>query len=127
MRELERKRQGEKERYRVQDEPAGGDENSPRRATRQAKAEAGKRKRKRLILVLCAALLAVGIFLLYSPYGLLGDEDSPLAGIISPAPLEEAQPPADEEPAEVPGPGLPRRRRRGDLGCRGAPSRQQDR
>ena len=98
MRELERKRQGEK-RYRVQDEPAGGDEKSPRRPTRQAKAEAGRRKRKRLILVLCAALLAVGLFLLYSPYSLFGDEDSPLATITSPAPPEEAQRPAEEEQA----------------------------
>jgi YVTN family beta-propeller protein len=41
----------------------------------------------------------VGLFLLYSPYGLFGDEDSPLATITSPAPPEEAQRPAEEEQA----------------------------
>ena len=107
MRELERQRQRDKgygaERERSSEElDAGRDEKSLRKATREAKSQVSRRRRRRGIFVICAALLGLGLFLVYSPYGnsLLYDEDSPLAGlIVSPQPEEsEQEQAADEEP-----------------------------
>ncbi|MBA4116098.1 MAG: hypothetical protein H0X71_06595, partial [Rubrobacter sp.] len=70
MRELERQRQGDEgywaERDSIREElDAGGDEGdekSPRKATREAKSKVSRRRR-RLIFVVCAALLGFGLFL----------------------------------------------------------------
>lgn len=109
MRELERERQRDKSylaetegiREELGEGDAGEDEKSLRRSTRKAKTKSGRRK-KHLILLLCAVLLSAGLFLLfYSPYseGLLDKENS-LFGMLtgSERPEEAEQAPSDEEP-----------------------------
>ena len=98
MPELERQRQRDKdywaERERSSEElDAGGDEKSLRKAAREAKSKVSKRRWRRLLFVVCAALLGLGLFLVYSPYGnsLLYDGDSPLAGLIVSLQPEESE------------------------------------
>ncbi|MCA1740562.1 MAG: YncE family protein, partial [Actinobacteria bacterium] len=103
MRELERERQRENnyhaERERIRKELAEGDETSLRRAIREAKTKAVRRRIWRFILVLCALLLAAGLFLVYSPYGnsLLNDKDNPFARIIGSVQPEEAEQVASDD------------------------------
>jgi len=117
MRELERQRQRDKgyraESERIREElGAEGDDKSLRKATREAKLKVSRRRRWRVLTVICAALLGIGLFLVYSPYGnsLLYDEDGSLAGLtVSPQPEESEQEqttgeesvPPEEAPAAV--------------------------
>ena len=116
MRELERERQKDKsycaERERIREELIEGDigeddEKPLRRSARKAKTKSGRRK-KRLIILLCAVLLSAGLFpLVYSPYGesLLDEENSLFARLTgSEGPQEAEQSPPNEEPSgEEPG------------------------
>jgi YVTN family beta-propeller protein len=106
MQELEREKQKEKgywaERERIRQElyagDTDGDEKPLRRAARKAKSKQSRqRRRRRMIFVFCMALLAAGLFLVYSPFGssLLADGHKLFAKLTG-QPEEQGQATYDE-------------------------------
>jgi YVTN family beta-propeller protein len=112
MQELERQREREKDywakRERIRKELYAERNGSLlRRTARKTKAQAKKqRRKKRLIFLLCAVVLAVCLFVVYSPYGyrmltdLVRTEDREQATYEEPE-LQEEQDAGSEEPEEV--------------------------